>query len=81
MLFSILIPVYNNARTLNVCLRSVTAQDWDGCEKNDVTSCIECGSCAFTCPSNRPLLDNIRVAKQTVMGIIKARHMESITKK
>ena len=56
-------------------------KDWDGCEKNDVTSCIECGSCAFTCPSNRPLLDNIRVAKQTVMGIIKARHMESITKK
>ena len=56
-------------------------KDWDGCEKNDVTSCIECGSCAFTCPSNRPLLDNIRVAKQTVMGIIKARHMEAISKK
>ena len=56
-------------------------KDWDGCEKNDVTSCIECGSCAFTCPSNRPLLDNIRIAKQTVMGIIKARHMEAIGKK
>ena len=32
MLFSILIPVYNNAQTLNACLRSVSAQDWDGCE-------------------------------------------------
>ena len=32
MLFSILIPVYNNALTLNACLRSVSAQDWDGCE-------------------------------------------------
>ena len=31
--------------------------------------------------ANIRLLDNIRVAKQTVMGIIKARHMESITKK
>lgn len=55
-------------------------KDWETIEKNDVTSCIECGSCSFTCPSHRPLLDDIRVAKQTVMGIIKARHMESIKK-
>ena len=32
MLFSILIPVYNDALYLNACLRSVTAQDWTGCE-------------------------------------------------
>ena len=38
-----------------------------------VTSCIECGSCQFTCPAHRPLLDNIRLGKQTVMGIIKSR--------
>lgn len=47
---------------------------WDRAEQNDVTSCIECGSCQFTCPSHRPMLDNIRLAKQTVMGIIKARN-------
>ena len=47
--------------------------DWEGAEKNDITSCIECGSCQFTCPSHRPLLDMIRVGKQTVMGIIKSR--------
>ena len=47
--------------------------DWEGAEKNDVVSCIECGSCQFTCPSNRPLLDMIRVGKTTVMGIIKSR--------
>lgn len=46
---------------------------WDEVEANDVTLCIECGSCQFTCPSHRPLLDNIRTGKQTVMGIIKAR--------
>ena len=57
------------------------SKNWDALESNDVTSCIECGSCSFTCPSNRPLLDDIRVAKQTVMGIIKARHMETINKK
>lgn len=46
---------------------------WDRCEEELITSCIECGSCQFTCPAYRPLLDNIRVGKQTVMGIIKSR--------
>ena len=48
-------------------------QMWDKAEAEDITSCIECGSCQFTCPSNRPLLDMIRVGKSTVMGIIKSR--------
>lgn len=48
-------------------------QEWEMAEGNDVVSCIECGSCQFTCPSHRPLLDNIRVGKTTVMGIIRSR--------
>ena len=47
--------------------------DWEASEANDVVSCIECGSCQFTCPSRRPLLDRIRVGKTTVMGIIRSR--------
>ena len=47
--------------------------EWETAEKNDIVSCIECGSCQFTCPSNRPLLDMIRVGKTTVMGIIRNR--------
>ena len=50
-------------------------QMWDKVEAEDITSCIECGSCQFTCPSNRPLLDLIRMGKQTVMGIIRSRQM------
>jgi electron transport complex protein RnfC len=46
---------------------------WEFLENEMVTSCIECGSCQFTCPAHRPLLDNIRLGKQTVMGIIKSR--------
>lgn len=46
---------------------------WDKVEEEMITSCIECGSCQFTCPSHRPLLDNIRLGKTTVMGIIRAR--------
>lgn len=46
---------------------------WYLLEKEMITSCIECGSCQFTCPAHRPMLDNIRLGKQTVMGIIRSR--------
>ncbi len=49
---------------------------WEDVERLDVTSCIECGSCQFTCPSHRPILDNVRLGKQTVMGIIRARNQK-----
>ena len=49
---------------------------WDAMEANDITSCIECGCCQFTCPANIPLLDYIRLGKQTVMGIIRARNIK-----
>ena len=49
-------------------------KNWERLESEDITSCIECGSCHFTCPAHRPLLDNIRLGKSTVMGIIRARN-------
>ena len=48
-------------------------KNWERLEAEDITSCIECGSCQFTCPAHRPLLDNIRLGKTTVMGIIRSR--------
>jgi electron transport complex protein RnfC len=48
-------------------------KNWERAESEDITSCIECGSCQYTCPAYRPLLDNIRLGKSTVMGIIRAR--------
>lgn len=47
--------------------------NWEMAEKNYIVDCIECGSCSYTCPSNRPLLDHIRLGKGKVMGIIRAR--------
>ncbi len=47
---------------------------WERVEAEDIVSCIECGSCQFTCPAHRPLLDNIRLGKTTVMGIIRSRN-------
>ena len=48
-------------------------KNWERLEAEDITSCIECGSCQFTCPAHRPLLDNIRLGKSTIMGIIRSR--------
>ena len=55
-------------------------KDYDRLEKEEVTSCISCGSCQFTCPSHRPILDNILQGKGAVMGIIKARNAVKQTK-
>uniref|UniRef100_UPI0037482C77 electron transport complex subunit RsxC n=1 Tax=Halosquirtibacter xylanolyticus TaxID=3374599 RepID=UPI0037482C77 len=46
---------------------------WEQSENRNVMDCIECGSCSFTCPSNRPLLDYIRLGKGTVGQIIRSR--------
>ncbi|MDD3839606.1 MAG: electron transport complex subunit RsxC [Clostridia bacterium] len=40
----------------------------DEAEKLNVLDCIECGSCSFTCPARRPLLPNIRMAKQKIIA-------------
>ena len=49
-------------------------KNWERAEHEDIVSCIECGSCQYTCPAHRPLLDHIRQGKATVMGIIRSRN-------
>ncbi len=49
-------------------------KEWERLEAEQVTSCISCGSCQFTCPSHRPILDNILQGKGVVMGFIKSRN-------
>ncbi|MBP6610631.1 MAG: electron transport complex subunit RsxC [Paludibacter sp.] len=46
---------------------------WLEMEANKTMDCIECGSCSYTCPSNRPLLDYIRYGKATVGALIRSR--------
>ena len=50
------------------------AGDAAALEQNAAQDCIECGCCQYSCPSRIPLLDNIRMAKAQVMGIIRARN-------
>lgn len=54
-------------------MRDSVFKDWETCEEDHIYDCIECGSCSYTCPANRPLLDHIRLGKQTVMGIMRGR--------
>jgi len=46
---------------------------FDRLEDEKVMDCIECGSCSYTCPSNRPLLDYIRFGKGKVGQIMRSR--------
>ena len=42
-------------------------------EKDRITDCMECGSCSYTCPASRPLLDYIRMGKATVIKMARER--------
>jgi electron transport complex protein RnfC len=45
-------------------------------EKERITDCMECGSCSYTCPANRPLLDYIRLGKSTVIKMVRERNLK-----
>lgn len=45
----------------------------EACEQERIMDCMECGSCLYICPSGRPLLDMIRVGKQRVGKLVRAR--------
>jgi electron transport complex protein RnfC len=46
---------------------------WERAETEKVMDCIECGSCSYTCPAHRPLLDYIRLGKSRVGQLMRAR--------
>lgn len=56
-------------------------QAWERLEQEQITNCIECGCCQFTCPAYLPLLDYVRLGKQRVMGLIRARAAANAPKK
>ena len=58
----------------NVLAKASTYQNWECAEEEHVMDCIECGSCSFTCPAHRPLLDFIRQGKAKVGAIIRSRN-------
>ena len=45
-------------------------------ENERITDCMECGSCSYTCPAKRPLLDYIRLGKSTVIRMARERNLK-----
>jgi electron transport complex protein RnfC len=55
-------------------LMSLTEKEmFERSEHEKIMDCMECGSCSYECPSNRPLLDYIRLGKARVTQIMRAR--------
>lgn len=55
-------------------LMSLSQKDlFEKAEKERITDCMECGSCSYTCPAGRPLLDFIRLGKSTVIRMSRER--------
>lgn len=71
-------PCIRCSRCVGVCPMGLepylleTLSQLEHTEKLDqrrVLDCMECGSCAYTCPAGRPLLDHIRTGKYAVMAM------------
>jgi len=43
-------------------------RDWNKADEYAPLDCIECGCCSFVCPTNRPLVQLIRLAKAAAMA-------------
>ena len=57
----------------NLLAPLATLKRYEECEKEGIMNCMECGSCQFECPANRPLLDYIRLGKQKTGALISSR--------
>ena len=43
--------------------RLAVKENWEELPKYNLMDCIECGSCAYICPANRPLTEAIKIGK------------------
>ncbi len=46
---------------------------WDQADKYRANDCCECGACTYECPSKRPLVQNIKLAKMEIAARRRAR--------
>lgn len=49
---------------------------YERAETERITDCMECGSCSYTCPAARPLLDYIRLGKGIVIKMARERNLK-----
>ena len=60
------------SKCVNICcmglephrfMNAAEFKEWDLMKRNHVMDCVECGSCSYVCPANRPILDYIKLGK------------------
>jgi Na+-translocating ferredoxin:NAD+ oxidoreductase subunit C len=78
-------PCIRCAKCISVCPQSLepfllmTLSEkglFERAEQEMITDCMECGSCSYTCPAGRPLLDYIRLGKSSVIRMVRERNMK-----
>ena len=47
-------------------VRDSKTKDVDALTKDGVMVCMECGSCAYSCPAKKPLVQHMRLAKSII---------------
>jgi len=58
--------------------RFAQVENWQMAEELGILSCVECGSCAFVCPSQIPLIQQIRIGKMRVNEIKRKAKLETV---
>lgn len=51
--------------------RLAAFEQWDKLPPYNLMDCIECGSCAYICPANRPLTEAIKIGKSKLRAMKK----------
>ena len=46
----------------------INAGRYEDAEKEGILNCVNCGSCAYSCPGGNPLVQNFIVAKNKIMA-------------
>lgn len=51
--------------------RLASFEQWEQLGQYNLMDCIECGSCAYICPANRPLTEAIKIGKSKLRAMKK----------
>ena len=49
-----------------VAAKALKTEDLAGLEKSGIELCMSCGCCSFACPAKRPIVQNNKIAKETL---------------
>ncbi|UDQ97143.1 electron transport complex subunit RsxC [Lentisphaerota bacterium WC36G] len=54
--------------TPSVLSKAAVKENFDIAERFNVMDCMECGCCAYVCPSRRPMVQHLRLAKGKILA-------------